>query len=205
LGFGLGLGFVFLAAGLAHISPGLLLRRALVALPFALAAVSVVFTLPGAPVASFRLGSWTLVATDAGVFRFTSILLRSWLSVQMAILLTLTTQFPDVVHALRHLHLPGVLVSIIAFMYRYLFVLTDEVVRLRRAREARRARLPGRPGGGKMLWRAKVAGGMAGQLFLRSFSRSDRVYQAMLSRGYRGELLTMNPHASAIGPGSLWW
>jgi cobalt/nickel transport system permease protein len=35
---------------------------------------------------------------------------------------------------------------------------------------------------------------MAGQLFLRSYERSDRVYNAMLARGYTGHLQTMNPH-----------
>jgi cobalt/nickel transport system permease protein len=43
-------------------------------------------------------------------------------------------------------------------------------------------------------WRAGVAGNMAGQLFLRSYERSDRVYNAMLARGYTGHLRTINPH-----------
>jgi cobalt/nickel transport system permease protein len=112
----------------------------------------------------------------------------------MAILLTATTPFPDILHALRHLRVPGILVSIIAFMYRYLFVLVDEVARLLRARTARSARLPGQKSGGTVSWRAAVAGHMAGQLFVRSLERSDRVYQAMVARGYRGTLLTMHPH-----------
>ena len=44
------------------------------------------------------------------------------------------------------------------------------------------------------MWRAGVAGHMAGQLFLRSYERSDRVYNAMLARGYAGHLETINPH-----------
>jgi cobalt/nickel transport system permease protein len=43
-------------------------------------------------------------------------------------------------------------------------------------------------------WRARIAGHMAGQLFLRSYERSDRIYNAMLSRGYKGELMTIHPH-----------
>jgi cobalt/nickel transport system permease protein len=91
-------------------------------------------------------------------------------------------------------------VSIISFMYRYLFVLVDEAFRLLRAREARSARLvnDGRYGG-TVLWRAKVTGSMVGQLFVRSFDRSDKVYNAMLARGYRGQLLTMNPHIMTGG------
>jgi cobalt/nickel transport system permease protein len=86
------------------------------------------------------------------------------------------------------------LTTIIAFLYRYLFVLTDEAFRLLRAREARSAGLPGRKSGGNLAWRIKTTGHMAGQLFLRSYDRSDRIYNAMLARGYTGHLRTLNPH-----------
>ena len=119
---------------------------------------------------------------------------RSWLSVQMAILLVAVTRFPDLIHALEHLRVPAILTTIIAFLYRYLFVLTDEVFRLLRAREARSAAVPGTRSGGGVLWRAKIAGNMAGQLFLRSYERSDRIYNAMVARGYSGHLYTLNPH-----------
>jgi cobalt/nickel transport system permease protein len=190
--------FLLLAARLGQLSPGLLLRRSLIALPFLLAALSVLFTLPGRTLWSARILTWTVAISDAGLLRFFSILVRSWLSVQMAILLTATTTFPDLMHALRHLRVPGVLVAIISFMYRYLFVLAGEANRLMRARAARSARRAqgdgGSAAGGSLWWRARVAGSMVGQLFLRSYERSERVYNAMLSRGYRGQLLTMNPH-----------
>jgi cobalt/nickel transport system permease protein len=112
----------------------------------------------------------------------------------MAILLVASTRFPDIVHALEHLRVPAVLTTIIAFLYRYLFVLVDEVFRLLRAREARSAAAPGARSGGSVAWRARVAGNMAGQLFLRSYERSDRVYNAMLARGYTGRLNTIHPH-----------
>lgn len=169
-------------------------KRSFIALPFALVAVSAIFSPLGQPLAEWHLGFITLVPTDFGVVRFFSILTRSWLSVQMAILLVATTQFPDLIHAFEHLRVPRVLTTIVAFLYRYLFVLTDEVYRLLRARDARSAGLPGLKQGGKLVWRAKVAGSMAGQLFLRSYERSDRIYNAMLSRGYAGHLRTLNPH-----------
>jgi cobalt/nickel transport system permease protein len=175
----------------ARLSPGLVLRRSLLGLPFLLAAVTVLFTVPGRALWS---GPWGLELTDGGLIRFGSIVARSLLSVAAAVLLTATTRFPDVLHALRHLRVPAVLVGIIAFMYRYLFVLVEEVQRLLRARAARSAHLPGMKGGGSLGWRAAVAGHMAGQLLVRSLDRSDRVYQAMQARGYRGELLTLAPH-----------
>ncbi len=187
--------FLLLLSRLAHLEFKFVLTRSLVALPFALAAITAVFSIPGNPVFSMQIGPWTLVASDAGLVRFTSIMLRSWVSIQMAIILTATTQFPDLIHALRHLKIPDILVSTVSFMYRYLFVLSDETLRLLRAREARSARLPtGAKSGGSIFWRAKVAGNMAGQLFLRSYERSERVYNAMLARGYYGTLLTLNPH-----------
>jgi cobalt/nickel transport system permease protein len=186
---------LLVGARVARIPYSFLFKRSLIVMPFLLAAVTIIFTLPGTAVFSFNIGSWTFTATDAGLVRFASILIRSWLSVMAAIWLTATTPFPDLMHALRHLYVPAILVSIISFMYRYLFVMADEAKRLLRAREARSARLPGQQGsGGSLWWRAKIAGGMVGQLFLRSFERSDRVYNAMLARGYRGQLLTMTPH-----------
>jgi cobalt/nickel transport system permease protein len=177
---GLGLGFSF--------------KRSFVALPFALAAITAIFSIPGKALGEWQIAWLTLVPTDAGLLRFASILVRSWLSIQMAILLVATTQFPDLLHAFEHLRVPRILTTIIAFLYRYLFVLTDEVFRLQRAREARSAGLPGQKHGGSLAWRARVTGNMAGQLFLRSYERSDRIYNAMLSRGYRGDLRTLNSH-----------
>ena len=175
---------------------GFSLKRSFVALPFALAAVTAIFAIPGHALAAWHFAGLTLIPTDAGLLRFASVLVRSWLSVQLAILLVAVTAFPDIIHALGHLHVPSIIVTIIAFLYRYLFVLTDEVLRLLRARQARSAGTAGARSGGSLWWRARIAGNMAGQLFLRSYERSDRIYDAMLSRGYRGTLQTM--HAERI-------
>lgn len=195
--FGLSLILLAYTNWLSGLGVGFTFRRSFVALPFALAAVTAMFSIPGHALAQWHVGMWTLVPTDAGVLRFVSILIRSWLSVQMAILLVAVTEFPDIIHALGHLHVPSIIVTIIAFLYRYLFVLTDEVMRLLRARQSRSAGAPGSGSGGRLLWRAQIAGNMAGQLFLRSYERSDRIYNAMLSRGYRGQLQAM--HAPKIG------
>ena len=198
--FAFGLSWVFLLTGnwLSNLGPGFTFRRSLVALPFALIAITVLFSMPGNPLSSFHFLFWDFTITDAGLLRFASIIVRSWLSVQMAILLVAVVRFPDLIHALEHLRIPAILTTIIAFLYRYLFVLADEVFRLMRARESRSAGMAApasvvRPGR-SVAWRARVAGNMAGQLFLRSYERSDRVYNAMLSRGYNGHMETINPH-----------
>ncbi len=191
-----GLGWLFLISGnaLSGLGIGFTLRRSFVALPFALAAITAIFSIPGRVVAVWHIGMLTLIPTDAGVLRFLSIIVRSWLSVQAAILLVAVTEFPDIIHALVHFHVPAILTTIISFLYRYLFVLTDEVMRLLRARQARSAVVAGVRPGGSVWWRAHVTGNMTGQLFLRSYERSDRVYDAMLARGYSGHMLTLNPH-----------
>jgi len=194
MAFGLSWLFLLFANVFSELGGLFTFKRSLIALPFALVAVTVLFSIPGNPLTAFHFIFWDLTITDAGLLRFVSILIRSWLSVQMAILLVGTTRFPDIVHALEHLRVPSILTTIIAFLYRYLFVLVDEVFRLLRAREARSAAVTGVRSGGSVAWRAGIAGNMAGQLFLRSYERSDRVYNAMLARGYTGQLQTINPH-----------
>ena len=194
LAFSLAWLLLLVANDLSDLGLGFTFKRSFVALPFALVAVSAIFSPVGEPLAEWDLGFVTLIPTDFGLIRFFSILIRSWLSVQMAILLVTTTQFPDMIHAFEHLRVPRILTTVIAFLYRYMFVLTDEVFRLLRAREARSAGFPGKKRGGSVLWRAKVTGSMAGQLFLRSYERSERIYNAMVSRGYAGHIRTLNPH-----------
>lgn len=194
-GFGLTWLGILGLAWLARLPYRMVFRRALVIIPFWLTAITVLLNVPGTAVVTGQIGPFSLAITDVGLVRFASIIIRGWLAVQLAIMLTAVTAFPDLMHALTHLRVPAVLVSIISFMYRYLFVLADEAVRLLRARQARSARHPGTgTQGGSLLWRAQVAGYMIGQLFSRSLERSDRVYNAMLARGYHGRLLTINPH-----------
>ncbi len=193
--FGLSWLCIWLATRLANLPYRVVLKRSLIILPFLLTAMTLLINTPGNVLLDWSAGPVTLAVSDAGLVRFVSVMARGWLAVQAAILLTAVTRFPDLMHALNHLHVPAILVSIISFMYRYLFVLAEEVQRMLRARQARSARLPGSGAiGGSVIWRARVAGQMVGQLFLRSLDRSDRVYQAMIARGYRGRMLTMNPH-----------
>ena len=192
--FGLSWIVLLWANQLSHLGVEFTFRRSFVALPFALAALSAIFSPIGQPLAEWTLGPIKLIPTDFGLIKFISILIRTWLSVQAAILLVSITRFPDMIHAFEHLRVPVVLTTIISFLYRYLFVLTDEVIRLLRARKSRSATVAGFKPGRSVLWRARVTGNMAGQLFLRSYERSDRIYNAMLARGYTGQMRTLAPH-----------
>jgi cobalt/nickel transport system permease protein len=174
---------------LSELGVGYVLRRALLALPFMLAALPLLFTVEGEVLFRLQLGPWALAPTVPGLERFASLALKSWISVQAGILLAATTCFPDLLAAMRAIGFPGMLVSIFGLMWRYLFVLADEAMRLHRARLSRsgQSNQAGLRLGGSLSWRARVTGGMAGSLFLRAFERSDRIYMAMVSRGYDGE------------------
>lgn len=173
------------AVAAARIPLGVALRRSAIALPFVgMAALSLPFTRGGQV-----LWSWPplgLAVTDEGLILFGAVLAKSWLSVLLTGLLIATTPFTQMIRAARALRLPTVLASTISFMYRYLFVLVDEAGRLMTARAARSV------GSGRTLWwRARVLGGMIGSLFIRSYGRSERIYAAMLARGFAGELRTL--------------
>jgi len=163
-------------------------KRALLAVPFVLSAIPLIFLGPP-PIDHFSVGNgFTIPISNPGIVRFVSITLKSWISVQMAILLASSTPFLTLLTGFRSLKVPGLFISIIELMWRYLFLMFDEVARMLRARNSRSSVNPSvRKSGGSVVWRASVTGGMAGSLFIRSIERSERVYAAMLSRGYTGE------------------
>ena len=168
---------------LSELGVAYVLKRSALALPFMLAALPLLFSVQGSPLWGFSLGKVQLSISQAGLVRFLSITLNSWLSGIAAIVLASSTPFPNLLAAMRSLRIPR------------LFVLVDEVLRLQRARAARSGELgqPGSKPGGSIAWRARVTGGMAGNLFLRGLERSDRIYLAMVSRGYDGEVRSFAP------------
>jgi len=96
--------------------------------------------------------------------------------------LTSTTRFALLLEALRRFGAPRAIVAQLGFLYQYLFVLIDEAMRMRRARDFRGAALA--PVGRRLA----AAGGVVGTLFIRALDRSERIQTAMAARGYRGEL-----------------
>ena len=172
----------------ARIGPVRMVRASVVALPFAAAALPLLFTKDGDAIGTMDFGLFALTATWPGLIAVLTILFKSWVSVQAATMLIFTTRFHDLMHGFERLRLPRLMVAIISLMYRYLAVLTDEASRMMRARAARSAALPGakRP---SVRWQASVVGNMVGALFLRSYERSERVYVAMQARGYDGTMV----------------
>jgi len=133
------------------------------------------------------------VHVSAGWISFASILLKFALTISAALLLIATTSFPGVCHALRRLGFPALFVSQLLFLYRYLFVLAEEAMRIIRARDMRSF---GRRGTGM-----RVFGRVVGILFLRTVDRAERVYYAMLSRGFAGDIPSLR--RSRMAPADL--
>ncbi len=152
--------------------------RVLVVLPFILAvALFLPFFKKGG--GSYNLGP--LSVSGHGLLVLWNVAAKSTLSVLAVILLSSTTPFADLVKGMRKMRVPELLTSLLSFTYRYIFVLTDEAQRMRRARDSRGWK-------GRWLWQARTVGHMVATLFLRSYERGERVYAAMLARGYDGSL-----------------
>ncbi len=176
---------VWTAALLSGLGVPRIAFRSTIVLPFAMVALPTVFNRPGDVLFELDLALVTLEATTEGLTFFATVLLKSWASVTAAVLLTATTPQIELLRALRAVRVPAILVTIVSMTYRYLFVLADEAHRMMRARQSRSASAGGQSGG-SIAWRGRVTGNMAGSLFVRSLDRSDRIYQAMLARGYDG-------------------
>ena len=113
-----------------------------------------------------------------GVALFLSMLTKSTLCLACMILLTATTRFSDLLAVLWRIRVPSLLVTTLALMHRYLFVLLEEMERMQRARRSRTF-----VAGRSSAWRNSAQ--VAGQLFVRTSERAERVYLAMCARGWK--------------------
>ncbi len=167
---------------LARLPIGHLLKKVLVVLPFLLiVTISIPFIKKEGVGGGYNLGLGGLSISRGGLWILWNVVIKSCLGVFSIILLSSTTSFPQLVRGMERLGSPRIFTMLISFMYRYAFILIDEMYRTKRARDSRSF-------GGKWIWQTKVIGQMIGTLFLRSYHRGERVYLAMLSRGYQGTM-----------------
>lgn len=168
------------------------LKRSAVILPFVLmVAVFMPFWGRGRVMGSYNVWLWRVSVTHDGLLVLWNVTVKSWLSALALILLSSTTRFSELLKGLEQLGVPRVMVMILAFTYRYIFVLTDEVMRMQRARDSRGG-FETRPYGGSRLWQIRTVGNMIGTLFIRSYERAERVYGAMAARGFDGQVRTLS-------------
>lgn len=167
-------------AAVVLLSTGVAWRHLLPRLAVALPVVAFAVVLPFVATGPDRVvGPITVSAT--GLAAAWSVLAKGLAGVLVAVSFAVTTRPTDLVAALQRLHAPDLVVIVLSFMVRYLGVVTDELRRMRVARESRAFR-----GRGVRAWPVLAAG--SGALFVRSFERGERVHLAMLSRGFTGRL-----------------
>jgi cobalt/nickel transport system permease protein len=155
-----------------------LLKRLLLVAPFAVL-VGVLNPLLDRAIL-YRLGP---VGISGGWVSFLSILLRFCLSISAAFILIATSGFYELCLALEKLRVPKAFVVQLLLLYRYLFVLVEEAIRLARARALRSF-------GGKGTG-LRIAGSLLGHLLLRTLQRARRIYLAMACRGFNGDFHPM--------------
>ena len=155
------------------------LRRVLLLCPF-IAMLCLLSPLYDRGLHAVAFGPWQFTVTG-GWLTAANIAVKFALGILALTALICTTPFPLLLEAMRRLRMPKLLVMQLGFLYRYIFVLIDEAMRIRRARDFRgAARAP-------VARRLAAVGGIIGSMFLRTIQRSERIHVAMCARGYRGE------------------
>jgi cobalt/nickel transport system permease protein len=165
---GLLLVIVFVGLSLAEVGLGYLIRRLALFIPMLL-----LFGL-AVPITHFE-------KTDAWLWMF-ALWLRCLIAFLAGLWLIHALPFQEFLATLLRWRVPTLLVAMLAFMYRYIFILWDELARLRHAREARDF------GGGSLMMRWTGNAQLVGLLLLRAMERAERTHHAMLARGWDGSM-----------------
>jgi cobalt/nickel transport system permease protein len=199
--------------GLSRLPLKYVLKRSLAIFPFVIMiTIFVPFFKQGQVLAGFDIGTWHIAVTYEGLAVLVNVVVKSWLCILCLIVLSSSTKFEQLLHGMYRLRVPQVFVQIISFMYRYMFVLADQAMRMQMAMDSRNFGLNRRN-------IIKTMGNMIGMLFIRSYERAERIYAAMLSRGYNGETIVVNqlrfrlPDAYfalslallLVCPAVMWW
>ena len=160
------------------------LRRMVIEVPFLVFAVLLPFVALGDRVQVLGLS----LSAD-GLLGGFNILAKGTLGVVAAILLSATTRPRDLIVGMQRLRVPGLFVTILSFMVRYLDVVVDDMRRMALARAARGFEA-------RHLGHVPVVARAAGALFIRSYERGERVHLAMVSRGFTGTMPQLGAPAS---------
>ncbi len=172
--------------GLAALGVGLLALLCgaflLARLPVAGALVRAAIVLPLAVV--FAVVCWLAGDPARGI----ALLVKSYLSALAVLLTVSTTPLPALLRGLEWMGIPRFLLMVAQFVYRYLFVISEEAQHMAKAAASRGA-TAGRIGRNGA--RFRVAAGALAVLFARSYGRAEEIHRAMLARGFTGQLRTV--------------
>lgn len=169
---------------LAQIPLRWILPRMLIEAPFFVLAVLLPFSEGGQ-----RIEVAGLQLSVAGLYAAWGIVIKGTLGVAASLTVAATTTAGELPLGLSRLRVPAIVISVLVLMIRYIDVLSAEASRMRMARVSR-------GDSPRTLHQAGAIAKSVGALFLRSYERGERVYLAMLSRGYQGRIPQL-----AIGAG----
>jgi cobalt/nickel transport system permease protein len=182
-------GILAVVIGLAELPFGFVVKRLAIEIPFVAFALLLPFIAQGE-----RIEVLGVSVSVEGLWGAWNILAKATLGVAASIVVASTTTMAEILKGFDRLRLPKAFTSIASFMVRYMDVIADEMKRMRVARISRGY-------DPRWLWQAKAIGASAGALFIRSYERGERVYLAMLSRGFAGD---MPSFGMAAATRSMW-
>jgi cobalt/nickel transport system permease protein len=119
--------------------------------------------------------------TMDGLIFASLVITRALAAVTLALTMLATTRFDITMKALYSLKIPGILVQMLMFTYRYIFVITDEFSRMWESMECKGFSLKANYHG------LSIFGNMLGMIIIKSYDRTRRVYESMVSKGYDGK------------------
>ena len=119
------------------------------------------------------------IPVTGGVISMLTLMLKGLYTVLAAYVLMATTKMEEICAALRMLHVPKILVTVVLLIDRYFYMLAEEAERIM---TAYRLRAPSQKGIHYKAW-----GPLVGQWLIRSMDRAQLVYESMTLRGFHGE------------------
>ena len=170
------LALLLVVIAVSQVPPTYIAKRMVIEVPFVVFAVLMPFIATGP-----RTDLLGLTVSEPGLLAAWGLLAKGTLGVIASLTLAATTEPRDLLAGLEKLRFPNQLVQIMGFMMRYLDIVSEEMRRMRIARESR-----GFQARNVRHW--PVIARSAGALFIRSYERGERVHLAMLSRGYTGTM-----------------
>jgi cobalt/nickel transport system permease protein len=174
-------------ASLGRVPLGVVARRLVLEAPFLAFAVLLPFVAAGR-----RVDVGPLSLSESGLWGAWNILAKGTLGAFAAILLVSTTELASILRGLERLRVPRAFTTVAGFMVRYADVVSGEMSRMSVARQSR-GHDP------RWLWQARAVASSAGALFVRSYERGERVYLAMVARGYDGAMPVVRDDAAPAG------
>jgi len=172
--------FILLALVFSRIPLVYVLRKALIVIPFV---IVIGFFLPlcniGEVSGSFSWRALSLRMNYDSLLILWNVLIKAFLSVICMVLLISSTKYPSFLKGLELLKIPQVIILVLSFMYRYIFIIEDEFMTMQLAQASRSPY-------NRRFMAIRVFSNILGVLFIRSYERAESVYFAMCARRFNG-------------------